>query len=46
MDEAGVDIAVLSCLLGWSAPPEECSFINEDLAAVQKKYPKRFVGLA
>ena len=29
MDEAGVDVAVLSCLLGWSAPFEECCFINE-----------------
>ena len=46
MDEAGVDISVLSCLLGWSAPLEECRFINDDLAALQKKYPRRFVGLA
>jgi hypothetical protein len=38
MDEAGVDLV--------SPPLEEWSFINEDLAAVQKKYPKRFVGLA
>jgi len=46
MDEAGVDISVLSCLLGWSAPLEECRMINENLAAVQEKYPRRFVGLA
>ena len=46
MDEAGVDISVLSCLLGWSAPLEECRFINDDLAALQRKYPRRFVGLA
>jgi len=46
MDEAGVDISVLSCLLGWSAPLDECRFINDDLARVQKKYPGRFVGLA
>jgi predicted TIM-barrel fold metal-dependent hydrolase len=46
MDEAGVDISVLSCLLGWSAPLEECRMINDDLAAVQEKYPRRFVGLA
>jgi predicted TIM-barrel fold metal-dependent hydrolase len=46
MDEAGVDISVLSCLLGWSAPLEECRMINDDLAAVQKQYPRRFVGLA
>ncbi|HEY7558088.1 MAG TPA: amidohydrolase family protein [Candidatus Binatia bacterium] len=46
MDEAGVDISVLSCLLGWSAPLEECRMINDDLAAVQEKFPRRFVGLA
>ncbi len=46
MDEAGVDVSVLSCLLGWSAPLEECRFINDDLAAIEKKYPGRFVGLA
>jgi predicted TIM-barrel fold metal-dependent hydrolase len=46
MDEAGIDIAVLSCLLGWSAPLDECRMINDDLAAVQEKYPRRFIGLA
>jgi len=46
MAEAGVDLSVLSCLLGWSAPLEECRFINDDLASIQKKYPHHFVGLA
>ena len=46
MDEAGVDLSVLSCLLGWSAPLDECRFINDDLAAIEKKYPRHFVGLA
>ena len=46
MEQGGVDVSVLSCLLGWSAPLEECRFINDDLAAVEKKYPRRFVGLA
>jgi predicted TIM-barrel fold metal-dependent hydrolase len=46
MDEAGVDVSVLSCLLGWTAPLEECQLINERLAEVQTKYPGRFVGLA
>ncbi len=46
MDAAGVDVSVLSCLLGWSAPLDECRMINDDLAAVQKNYPGRFVGLA
>ena len=46
MDQAGVDVSVLSCLLGWSAQLDECKFINDDLAAIQEKYPRRFVGLA
>jgi aminocarboxymuconate-semialdehyde decarboxylase len=46
MDEAGVDVSVLSCLLGWDATLEECRLINEDLAQVQRKFPDRFVGLA
>jgi predicted TIM-barrel fold metal-dependent hydrolase len=46
MAQANVDTSVLSCLLGWSAPLEECRFINDDLAAVQEKYQGHFVGLA
>jgi predicted TIM-barrel fold metal-dependent hydrolase len=46
MDEADVDVSVLSCLLGWTAPLEECQLINERLAELQRKYPGRFVGLA
>lgn len=46
MDEAGVDVSALSCLLGWDASLEECRFINEHLSEVQRKYPGRFVGLA
>ncbi|HWP22813.1 MAG TPA: amidohydrolase family protein [Candidatus Binatia bacterium] len=46
MAEAGIDLSVLSCLLGWSAPMDDCRLIHEDLAAVQAKYPGRFVGLA
>src|SRR5215831_9929815 len=46
MAEAGIDVSVLSCLLGWSAPMDECQLINDDLARVQAKYPRKFVGLA
>jgi predicted TIM-barrel fold metal-dependent hydrolase len=46
MAEAGVDVSVLSCLLGWSAPLDECRWINEDLAKIQAKYAGKFVGLA
>lgn len=46
MAEAGVDVSVLSCLLGWTATLEECQLINDDLASVQSKYSGRFIGLA
>ncbi|MGE5819556.1 MAG: amidohydrolase family protein [Deltaproteobacteria bacterium] len=46
MDEAGILVSVLSCLFGWSASLADCRYINDDLAAIQKKYPGRFVGLA
>jgi predicted TIM-barrel fold metal-dependent hydrolase len=46
MDQAGIDVSVLSCLLGWSAPLDECRMINDDLAEVQERYPRRFIGLA
>ena len=46
MAEAGVDVSVLSCLLGWDAPLDECRWINDDLAKIQAKYAGSFVGLA
>jgi predicted TIM-barrel fold metal-dependent hydrolase len=46
MSEASIDVSVLSCLLGWSAPMDECRLINDDLAKVQANYPGKFVGLA
>jgi aminocarboxymuconate-semialdehyde decarboxylase len=46
MAEAGVDVSVLSCLLGWTATLEECRLINDDLADVQARYPGHFIGLA
>jgi aminocarboxymuconate-semialdehyde decarboxylase len=46
MSEAGIDVSVLSCLLGWNASLDECRLINDDLAKVQAKYPGKFVGLA
>jgi len=46
MDEAGLDVAVLSCIIGWDAPLEDCRFINDEFAKLQGQYPGRFVGLA
>ena len=46
MDEAGVDVSVLSCLLGWDATLEDNRTINDSLAELQRRFPGRFVGLA
>lgn len=46
MDLAGVDIAVLTCNLGWDAPLDDCVLINDSLAQIQTRHPRRFVGLA
>ena len=37
----------MGCFLYYrSAPLEDCRYINDDLAAIEKRIPKRFVGLA
>jgi aminocarboxymuconate-semialdehyde decarboxylase len=46
MDEAGIDLAVLTCNLGWDAPLEDCRLINDRIAEIQRRHPARFVGLA
>ncbi len=46
MDEAGLDVAILSCVIGWDSPLEDCRLINDTYAALQRRYPGRFVGLA
>jgi hypothetical protein len=44
MSEAGIDVSVLSCLLGWNASLDECRLINDDLAKVQAKYQESLLG--
>jgi len=46
MDTAGVDMAVLSCNLGWDAPHDDCRVINDRFAEMQHHHPGRFAGLA
>ncbi|OGA16575.1 MAG: hypothetical protein A3H32_19845 [Betaproteobacteria bacterium RIFCSPLOWO2_02_FULL_63_19] len=46
MDEAGIDVSVLSCLLGWDAPLEDCQFINDKFSELQQKFPGRVAALA
>ena len=46
MDEAGLDVAVLSCIVGWDARLEDCKTINNEFSKLQRQYARRFVGLA
>lgn len=46
MDQMGIDVAVLSCVIGWDASAEDCRFINQKMAEAQSRPDKRFVGLA
>ncbi len=46
MNDAGVDVSVLSCILGWDASLEDCRLINDRSAELQRKFPGRIVGLA
>ena len=46
MDRAGIDLAALSCILGWETTLENCRLINDCTAQIQKEFPRRFVGLA
>ncbi len=46
MDKAGIDLAVLSCAAGMSAPTDRSRFINDKAKQFEKDYPKRFLGYA
>ena len=46
MDEAGVDVSVVSCHLGWDGSLEDCRVINDSYAELEQQYSGRFVGLA
>ena len=46
MDRAGLNVAVLSCILGWDTTLENCRVINDATAQVQGAHGGRFVGLA
>ena len=46
METAGIDVAVLSCSVGWDASLEDCRLINDEFARLQQQYPGRIVGLA
>lgn len=46
MDRAGIDVAVLTSILGWDASLDNCRLINDCTAQVQREFAGRFVGLA
>ena len=46
MDEAGIDVAVLSCAEGMCGELERCRLINDRLKQAEDDYPGRFIGTA
>jgi predicted TIM-barrel fold metal-dependent hydrolase len=46
LEASGMDLAVLSCPLGWDASLEVCQRINDEYAAVQQEHGNHFAGLA
>jgi predicted TIM-barrel fold metal-dependent hydrolase len=47
MDQAGIDAAVLSSMVGFDQPDLRiCRTINDDMKGVEEKHPGRFIGLA
>jgi predicted TIM-barrel fold metal-dependent hydrolase len=47
MDQAGIDVAVLSCGSGFDQPNlATCRLINDRLHQAESDYPGRFIGLA
>ncbi|CAN0326676.1 unnamed protein product, partial [Phaeothamnion confervicola] len=46
MDESGIDVAVLSSASGMSADIERSRLANDTAKALEKAYPKRYIGFA
>jgi predicted TIM-barrel fold metal-dependent hydrolase len=46
MDQAGVDIAVLSSGAGLTDDLDRCRMVNDKLKKVEERFPGRFLGLA
>ena len=46
MDDAGIDLAVLSCAAGMSAPTDRSHLINNRAKDAEKNFPNRFLGYA
>ncbi len=46
MDEAGIDVAMLSSAAGMSSDIERSRIVNNEAKALEKRYPKRYFGFA
>lgn len=46
MDEAGIDLALLSSAAGMSADIERSVLVNNEAKALEKRYPGRYLGFA
>ncbi len=46
MDEAGIDLALLSSASGMSADLERTRLVNDTAKALEKRYPNRYMGFA
>lgn len=45
MNEAGIDMAVLTSNAGWNASLDGCKYLNDILAGLVEKYPGKFITL-
>lgn len=46
MDEAGIDVALLSSAAGMSTTIERSRIVNDEAKALEQRYPKRYIGFA
>jgi predicted TIM-barrel fold metal-dependent hydrolase len=46
MNRTGIDVSVLSCILGWDTSLDNCRLLNDATAEAQRNFPQRFIGLA
>lgn len=46
MDEAGIDVALLSSAAGMSTSIERSRLVNDEAKALEQRYPKRYIGFA
>lgn len=45
MEESGVDLQIVTSSAGWHATLDACRFLNDELASLVDRYPRRFAAL-